>query len=116
MNPMQTDRKPPVADAQPTMSVRMAGVVRMTGLGRSTIYRLSSRRRCALPNARWRGGASTSKSGAPGAPRHRTDGDCAAAPYAGPQANRYAGMESFRTMPTINMAAATLPQRQVVNQ
>lgn len=40
MNPMQTEPKPPAADAHPTMFVRMAAVVRMTGLGRSTIYRL----------------------------------------------------------------------------
>lgn len=31
---------PHTVDAQPTVFVRMAAVVRMTGLGRSTIYRL----------------------------------------------------------------------------
>ena len=40
MSPTQTQPKPPAADAQPAMFVRMAAVVRMTGLGRSTIYRL----------------------------------------------------------------------------
>ena len=40
MNTMQTKPNPRVADAQQTVFVRMAGVVRMTGLGRSTIYRL----------------------------------------------------------------------------
>lgn len=36
----RTHRKPPMPDAQPTMFLRIAGVMRMTGLGRSTIYRL----------------------------------------------------------------------------
>lgn len=40
MNPMQTKPSPRAADVQPTMFIRMAAVVRMTGLGRSTIYRL----------------------------------------------------------------------------
>ena len=33
-------RCPRAADVQPALFVRMAAVVRMTGLGRSTIYRL----------------------------------------------------------------------------
>jgi prophage regulatory protein len=40
MNKMQTQPKPPAAEVQPSVFVRMAAVVRMTGLGRSTIYRL----------------------------------------------------------------------------
>lgn len=40
MSQTQTESKPPAADAQPAVFVRMASVVRMTGLGRSTIYRL----------------------------------------------------------------------------
>lgn len=40
MNPTNTESKPSAADAQPTTFVRMAGVIRMTGLGRTTIYRL----------------------------------------------------------------------------
>jgi prophage regulatory protein len=40
MSQRQTESKPPAADAQPAVFVRMAAVVRMTGLGRSTIYRL----------------------------------------------------------------------------
>jgi prophage regulatory protein len=40
MSPTQTEPKPPAADAPPAMFIRMAAVVRMTGLGRSTIYRL----------------------------------------------------------------------------
>jgi prophage regulatory protein len=39
MSQTQTETKPP-ADAQPAVFVRMPAVVRMTGLGRSTIYRL----------------------------------------------------------------------------
>lgn len=35
-----THRKPPLADSQPAVFLRIAGVMRMTGLGRSTIYRL----------------------------------------------------------------------------
>lgn len=48
MNP-RTERKPTTADAQPTMFVRMAGVVRMTGLGRSTIYRLMAENKFPSP-------------------------------------------------------------------
>jgi prophage regulatory protein len=40
MSQMQIESKPPAADVQPAVFVRMAAVVRMTGLGRSTIYRL----------------------------------------------------------------------------
>lgn len=49
MNSMHTQRKPPTADAQPPILVRMAGVVRMTGLGRSTIYRLVAEQRFPPP-------------------------------------------------------------------
>lgn len=34
MSQMQTESKPPVAEPQPPVFVRMAAVVRMTGLGR----------------------------------------------------------------------------------
>lgn len=40
MNPTWTALKPPAVDDSLTVFVRMAGVVHMTGLGRSTIYRL----------------------------------------------------------------------------
>ena len=40
MTPMQTEPKPPAVEPQPAVFVRLAAVVRMTGLGRSTIYRL----------------------------------------------------------------------------
>ena len=40
MSQTQTESKPPAAEVQPAVFVRMATVVRMTGLGRSTIYRL----------------------------------------------------------------------------
>lgn len=40
MNPMQPKPAPGMADAPPTVFLRMSAVVRMTGLGRSTIYRL----------------------------------------------------------------------------
>lgn len=49
MYPMQTKPKPRAADAQPTMFVRMAAVVRMTGLGRSTIYRLMAENKFPSP-------------------------------------------------------------------
>jgi prophage regulatory protein len=39
MSQTQTESKPPAADVQAALFVRMAAVVRMTGLGRSTIYR-----------------------------------------------------------------------------
>lgn len=40
MSPMQSQPAPSMADAPPTVFLRMSAVVRMTGLGRSTIYRL----------------------------------------------------------------------------
>lgn len=40
MSHTQPEMKPPAADGPPAVFVRMAAVVRMTGLGRSTIYRL----------------------------------------------------------------------------
>ena len=40
MTQMQTESKPPAVEPQLAVFVRMAAVVRMTGLGRSTIYRL----------------------------------------------------------------------------
>lgn len=40
MSQTQTESKPTAADAQTAAFFRMDAVVRMTGLGRSTIYRL----------------------------------------------------------------------------
>ena len=40
MTQMQTESKSPAVEPQPAVFIRMAAVVRMTGLGRSTIYRL----------------------------------------------------------------------------
>ncbi len=40
MSSMQTEPKPPAIEPQPALFVRIAAVVRMTGLGRSTIYRM----------------------------------------------------------------------------
>ena len=40
MSQPQTPMKSPVTEAQASVFVRMPAVVRMTGLGRSTIYRL----------------------------------------------------------------------------
>ena len=42
MSQPQTPVKSPVGEAQASVFVRMPAVVRMTGLGRSTIYRLMS--------------------------------------------------------------------------
>lgn len=49
MNQTQTVPIPPAADVQPAMFVRMAAVVRMTGLGRSTIYRLMAEDKFPTP-------------------------------------------------------------------
>ena len=49
MSQMQIESKPPAMDAQPTVFVRMAAVVRMTGLGRSTIYRMMAEDRFPSP-------------------------------------------------------------------
>lgn len=49
MSQMQIESKPPAVDAQPTVFVRMAAVVRMTGLGRSTIYRMMAEDRFPSP-------------------------------------------------------------------
>ncbi len=40
MSQMQSQKKPAAPDEQPAVFVRMPTVLRMTGLGRSTIYRL----------------------------------------------------------------------------
>lgn len=47
MSQTQTESKPTAANVQPAVFVRMAAVVRMTGLGRSTIYRLMAE--CLAP-------------------------------------------------------------------
>ena len=49
MSHAQTESRPLVSDIQPTVFVRMAAVVRMTGLGRSTIYRLIAEDRFPSP-------------------------------------------------------------------
>jgi prophage regulatory protein len=49
MNQTQPEMKPPAADSQPAVFVRMAAVVRMTGLGRSTIYRLMAEDKIPSP-------------------------------------------------------------------
>lgn len=46
---MQTQQHQPAADPQPTMFMRMTAVVRMTGLGRSTIYRLIAEKKFPSP-------------------------------------------------------------------
>lgn len=56
MSQTQTESKPTAADVQPAVFVRMAAVVRMTGLGRSTIYRLMAecwRRSARCPSRRF---------------------------------------------------------------
>lgn len=40
MSQTHAESKSPAGEVQPAVFVRMAAVVRMTGLGRSTIYRL----------------------------------------------------------------------------
>ena len=49
MNKTRTNSELPNADAAPAVFVRMAAVVRMTGLGRSTIYRLVAEQKFPLP-------------------------------------------------------------------
>ena len=49
MNLSQAEMTSKTADAQAAMFVRMAAVVRMTGLGRSTIYRLIAEHRFPSP-------------------------------------------------------------------
>jgi len=49
MSLTQTETTPQTADAQTAVFVRMAAVVRMTGLGRSTIYRLIAEDRFPSP-------------------------------------------------------------------
>ena len=49
MTQMQTESKPPAVDVQPAVFIRMAAVVRMTGLGRSTIYRLMAEKKFPSP-------------------------------------------------------------------
>ena len=49
MNQTQPEMKPTAAESQPAVFVRMAAVVRMTGLGRSTIYRLMAENKFPSP-------------------------------------------------------------------
>ncbi len=49
MNHMQSKPNRRAADTQPTMFVRMSAVVRLTGLGRSTIYRLMAENKFPSP-------------------------------------------------------------------
>ena len=49
MSQTLTESNPPATDVQPAVFVRMAAVVRMTGLGRSTIYRLRPERKNTAP-------------------------------------------------------------------
>ena len=49
MSQTQTIVKAPAADASQIAFVRMAAVVRMTGLGRSTIYRLMAENKFPSP-------------------------------------------------------------------
>ena len=49
MSQTRTERKPTAVDAAPAVFVRMAAVVRMTGLGRSTIYRLIAENKFPSP-------------------------------------------------------------------
>jgi prophage regulatory protein len=44
-----TESRPPATDAQLSVFVRMAAVLRMTGLGRSTIYRLMAENKFPAP-------------------------------------------------------------------
>ncbi len=49
MSQTQTESKSPAADAQPAVFVRIAAVVRMIGLGPSTIYRLMAENKFPSP-------------------------------------------------------------------
>jgi prophage regulatory protein len=49
MNQPQPDSTPPVAEPPPALFVRMTAVVRMTGLGRSTIYRMMAEHKFPSP-------------------------------------------------------------------
>ena len=49
MSQAQTERKPTAVDTAPRVFVRMDAVVRMTGLGRSTIYRLMAENKFPSP-------------------------------------------------------------------
>lgn len=49
MSQKHTESIPPVAEVHPAVFVRMSGVVRITGLGRSTIYRLIAEQKFPLP-------------------------------------------------------------------
>ena len=49
MSQMPIESKPPAVEPQPAVFVRMAAVVRMTGLGRSTIYRLMAEQKFPSP-------------------------------------------------------------------
>ena len=100
-----------VPDASPFL--RMWAVTRMTGLGRSTIYRLIDKtnfhHRCAWQTGRLRGAERISNDGVKRVRPSLTDA-ASAAPAT------YAGSISFITKPMSTRAPATQPQRQVVNR
>jgi prophage regulatory protein len=49
MTDVQTKTKPVAAEVQPVVFVRMAAVKQLTGLGRTTIYRLMAEDKSPLP-------------------------------------------------------------------
>jgi len=49
MSQTHTESRAPAIDVQPAVFIRMPAVVRMTGLGRSTIYRLMAENKFPSP-------------------------------------------------------------------
>lgn len=49
MIPLPRDTTPPPVEAPPAVFLRMTGVMHMTGLGRSTIYRLMAEQKFPAP-------------------------------------------------------------------
>ena len=99
--------------------VRIAGVVRMTGLGRSTIYRLMAEDkfpppvRLAKRAVAWRRVDLEQWSAAR---PHLALMMHFAAALSAPTAACYIVIDSLRTMPMSSIPVTTLPQSEVVNQ
>ena len=123
MRHVPPEAKEQAAEAQATLFVRMAVVMRITGLGRSTICRLMAEDKFPSPVAGQtchRLGAHRPRPMERGAAHSHTLMARAARPsscrHRRALGSRYDGNINFSTMPINSKAATTLPHRQVVNR
>jgi hypothetical protein len=119
MSQTQTQPKPAAADVQPAVFVRMAAVVRMTGLGRSTIYRLMADRQVPVAGATGQARRGVAPHRPRAVERRPAHGVALTAPRRDGTARKRSGLRRHRQLhhgADQQHRASTLPQRQVVNQ